>query len=113
MWDLSSSTRDQTLITCIERRILNHWSTKEVPKLVIDLTWIITMPALGPGLSLTSRYLLQGQVNLHKAQLQSVSPLLNAFWILCCVFQCHPVELSSVMEMFYAVQYGNHHHMWL
>ena len=60
MWDLSSSTRDQTLITCIERRILNHWSTKEVPKLVIDLTWIITMPALGPGLSLTSRYLLQG-----------------------------------------------------
>ena len=80
---------------------------------VIDLTWVITIPALGPGLSLTSRYLLQGQVNLHKAQLQSVSPLLSAFWILCCVFRCHPVELSSVMEMFCTVQYGNHHHMSL
>ena len=80
---------------------------------VIDLTWIITMPALGPGLSLTSRYLLQGQVNLHKAQLQSVSPLLSAFWILCCVFLCRLVELSSVMEMFYTVQYVNHHHLWL
>ena len=31
MWDLSSLTGDQTCILCIERQILNHWTTKEVP----------------------------------------------------------------------------------
>ena len=30
MWDLSSSTRDQTQIPCIGMRILNHWTTSEV-----------------------------------------------------------------------------------
>ena len=31
MWDLSSLTGDQTWIPCIERWILNHWTTREVP----------------------------------------------------------------------------------
>ena len=31
MWDLSSLTRDQTHISCIGRRILNHWAIREVP----------------------------------------------------------------------------------
>ena len=31
MWDLSSTTRDQTRIPCIGRQILNHWTTREVP----------------------------------------------------------------------------------
>ena len=31
-WDLSSTTRNQTHVPCI-RRILNHWTTSEVPKL--------------------------------------------------------------------------------
>ena len=31
MWDLSSSTRDQTHIPCIRRWVLNHWTTREVP----------------------------------------------------------------------------------
>ena len=31
MWDLSSPTRDRTRISCIGRRILNHWTTREVP----------------------------------------------------------------------------------
>ena len=32
MWDLSSPSRNQTYVPCIGRRILNHWTTKEVPK---------------------------------------------------------------------------------
>ena len=31
MWDLSSPTRDRTRVPCIGRRILNHWTTREVP----------------------------------------------------------------------------------
>ena len=30
MWDLSSRTRDRTLVLCIERQILSHWTTREV-----------------------------------------------------------------------------------
>ena len=30
MWDLSSLTRDQTHIPCIRRKILNHWTIREV-----------------------------------------------------------------------------------
>ena len=33
MWDLSSPTRDQTHIPCIGRRILNHWTTRELLRL--------------------------------------------------------------------------------
>ena len=32
MWNLGSLTRDQTYIPCIERWILNHWTTREVPQ---------------------------------------------------------------------------------
>ena len=31
MWDLSSPTRDQTQALRIEKRSLNHWTTREVP----------------------------------------------------------------------------------
>ena len=31
MWDLSSPTRDRTLLPCIGRWILNLWNTREVP----------------------------------------------------------------------------------
>ena len=31
MWDLSSLTRDRTLLPCIGRWILNLWNTREVP----------------------------------------------------------------------------------
>ena len=31
-WDLSSQTRDRTRVPCVGRWILNHWTTKEVPK---------------------------------------------------------------------------------
>ena len=31
LWDLSSSTRDQTHTPCIGRRSLNHWTAREVP----------------------------------------------------------------------------------
>ena len=31
MWDLNSLTRDQTHVSCIEKQILNHSTTREVP----------------------------------------------------------------------------------
>ena len=31
MWDLRPQTRDPTQIPCIERWILNHWTTRKVP----------------------------------------------------------------------------------
>ena len=31
MWDLGSQTRDQTLVPCIARQSLNHWTTRDVP----------------------------------------------------------------------------------
>ena len=34
MWDFSSLTRAQTHIPCIGRQILNHWSTREDPRIV-------------------------------------------------------------------------------
>ena len=33
IWDLSSLIRDLTHIPCIGRQSLNHWATKEVPKI--------------------------------------------------------------------------------
>ena len=35
MWDLSSSTRDQSLISCIGRQSLNHWMAREVPTSIL------------------------------------------------------------------------------
>ena len=32
MWDLSSPTRDQTFTICVGRWVLNHWTTRKVPK---------------------------------------------------------------------------------
>ena len=32
IWHLSSPTRDQTCVPCIRRQILNHWITRELPK---------------------------------------------------------------------------------
>ena len=31
MWDLPTLCRDQTRVPCIGRRILNHWTTREIP----------------------------------------------------------------------------------
>ena len=32
LWYLSSLTRDRTRFPCIRRQILNHWTTREIPK---------------------------------------------------------------------------------
>ena len=37
MWDLSSPTRDGTHVPCIGRRILSHWTTREVSSAVFFL----------------------------------------------------------------------------
>ena len=31
MWDLSSPSRDRTCISCIEKWVLKHWTSREVP----------------------------------------------------------------------------------
>ena len=43
-WDLCCLTGDRTCIPCIAKQILNHWTTKEVPTLLLK--------ALGRGSSL-------------------------------------------------------------
>ena len=35
LWDLSSLTRDQTCVPCIGRQILNHWTSRDVPQLLL------------------------------------------------------------------------------
>ena len=35
IWDITSPTRDRSRAPCIERRILNQWTTREVPKVLI------------------------------------------------------------------------------
>ena len=35
MWHLSSLTRDQTDTPCIGRQSLNHWTTREVPTVLL------------------------------------------------------------------------------
>ena len=36
MWNLRSLTRDQTHVPCLGKWILNHWTTREVPSLILD-----------------------------------------------------------------------------
>ena len=38
-FSLSSLTRNQTHMPCIARLILNHWTTREVPKIQISTEW--------------------------------------------------------------------------
>ena len=37
MWDLRSLTRDKIYTPCIGRRSLSHWTTREVPQIVVLL----------------------------------------------------------------------------
>ena len=34
---LSSPSRDQTVVPCISRQVLNHWTTREVPILTFKI----------------------------------------------------------------------------
>ena len=45
MWDLSCPINDQTCTTCIRRRSLNHWTTREVPPLVFNISSVTTCQA--------------------------------------------------------------------
>ena len=48
MWDLSSLTRDRTRVPCIGRRILNHWTTREIPNLHFNkcLRWALVISGI-------------------------------------------------------------------
>ena len=50
MWDLSSLTRDQTLIPCIGRWILNRWTTREVPHTEVLCVHPLSIPESEPHL---------------------------------------------------------------
>ena len=43
-WDLSSSTRDRTHAPCVDVQSLNHWTTKEVPRVAyVEVTHSATL----------------------------------------------------------------------
>ena len=46
MWNLSSPTRDGTCVPCNGRRVLNHWTTKEVSACLILILSIFNDPLL-------------------------------------------------------------------
>ena len=39
MWELSSLTRDRTLVPYIGRQVLNHWTTRDIPKQLFLEVW--------------------------------------------------------------------------
>ena len=45
--DLSSPTRDQTCVPCIGRWILNYWTTKEVPLIVVLICISLIISSFG------------------------------------------------------------------
>ena len=40
VWDLSFLIRDQTHIPCFKRRSLNHWTTREVLYIFLQVTFL-------------------------------------------------------------------------
>ena len=48
-WQLSSRSRDQTHTPCPGRKILNHWTTQEVPRQILFKTIMIGVGAGGFG----------------------------------------------------------------
>ena len=40
IWDLGSLTRDWTLVPCIRRQILNHWTTREASWVCFLCLWL-------------------------------------------------------------------------
>ncbi|XP_054945686.1 syntaxin-8 isoform X2 [Physeter macrocephalus] len=46
MWDLSFLTRGRTHVPCIGRRILNHWTTREVSRPTFLIVYCLVSPAL-------------------------------------------------------------------
>ena len=54
LWDLSSSTGDWTCIPCIARRMLNHWTSREVPlPPILDASHLSQLGSLTPASSVT------------------------------------------------------------
>ena len=47
VWDLGSLTRDGTHVPCVGRKILNPWTTREVPLLLFSSEFLIL--AVLPG----------------------------------------------------------------
>ena len=41
LWDLNSLTRDQILIPCTARQMLNYWTTREVSKIELLILWYL------------------------------------------------------------------------
>ena len=51
LWDLSALTRDWTHTPCVERQSINHWTTREVPKIqfFIHSLFLLLEPLLCVG----------------------------------------------------------------
>ena len=90
MWDLSSRTRDWTCVLCIGRWILNHWTTREVPrhpflkkKIYLFNLFIFLIFLAASGLSCSTGDLCWGMWN-HFVKVYSLLRFLSScgVWVL-------------------------------
>ena len=58
VWDFNSPTRDQMRVPCIARWILNHWTTREVPWLHLDVNSNLSSLAVFPFIDLLGNFSL-------------------------------------------------------
>ena len=93
MWDLSTPTADQTYVPCIERQILNLWTTREVPVLFswginpivrTPLSWPHpdAITSTRPSLLLPSHGGLGLQLGKHKHLVQGITTAGPFRWLL-------------------------------
>ena len=106
MWDLSSLTRNRTCVPCIERQILNHWTTREVPlhhclflKLFYHLqekscTYLTVTPCSSQPLATTNLLFVSSNLPSidisHKRNHTIAGLLCLAPLTQCDVFRVHP-----------------------
>jgi len=87
MWDLSSLTRDRTLVPCVAGQILNHWTTREVPGMLPFISRSSQTSFFHTEFLLCNTDLL-GHLALH----------------LLCILAQLPSPLASISSLVYLLQ---------
>ena len=75
MWDLSSLTRDWTHVPCIARQILNHWTTREVPRVFFCLSNLWSLGAF-------FYQFLKWHISFDLEFLELIDTIVSAFFLL-------------------------------
>ena len=93
MWDLSSLTRDQCSVPCIERWILYHWTTGEVPSahFLIELFVFLLLSCI------SCLYILEIKPLLFSSFADIFSPSVGCLFVLFMVF-CAVQKLISLIR---------------